>query len=137
MGYCCGLGSVPGPGTSTCHGHHQRKMKKRKKEKEDEKENTKKNEFQRLSENSLKRHSKFARYSILCVLSITSQFLPRKSMDLSETDTAKARLDISGIGFGLRNPQAPRGRSRAVDLNWSDVGQRDLVKSRDVFGYHN
>ena len=112
-------------------------MKKRKKEKEDEKENTKKNEFQRLSENSLKRHSKFARYSILCVLSITSQFLPRKSMDLSETDTAKARLDISGIGFGLRNPQAPRGRSRAVDLNWSYVGQRDLVKSRDVFGYHN
>ena len=25
--HCCGVGSIPGPGTSTCHRHHQKKKK--------------------------------------------------------------------------------------------------------------
>jgi len=36
-GYFCGLGSVPGPETSICHGHSKKKKKKKKKKEEEEK----------------------------------------------------------------------------------------------------
>ena len=29
LGCCCGMGSVPGPGTSTCHGHYPQKKKRK------------------------------------------------------------------------------------------------------------
>lgn len=45
---------------------------------------------------------KSAGCSVLCALSITKQFLPRKSMGFSEMDTPKASLGIPGTGFGLR-----------------------------------
>lgn len=46
---------------------------------------------------------KSARCSILCALSITAQFLPRKTMGFSEADAPKVSLGIPGTGFGLRN----------------------------------
>ena len=29
-GYCCGMGLIPGPGTSTCHGQGKKKKKEKK-----------------------------------------------------------------------------------------------------------